>query len=274
MRAVILAGGRGTRLAPYTTVLPKPLMPIGDMPILELLIRCLKRYGVQRVTLAVGHLAALIMAYFNNGDGLGIPIDYSIEQEPLGTAGPLAVVEGLDQTFLAMNGDLLTDLDFDAMIAFHRRHEAVATIGLYQRDVKIDLGVIETNAAQFVTAYIEKPVFHYQVSMGVYVLEPDVLKYIPTGQRFDLPDLIRALTGAGERVVGYTHSGYWLDIGRPDDYQRAQDDFPNIRSRLLGDHAGMGSTSGGGGRNDDCSRRPRVAASPRKNSNSAKGRIG
>ena len=235
MRAVILAGGRGTRLAPYTTVFPKPLMPIGDMPILELLIRCLKRYGVQRVTLAVGHLAALIMAYFNRGEHLGVVIDYSHEQEPLGTAGPLALVEGLDQTFLAMNGDLLTDLDFDAMIEFHRRHEAVATIGIYQRDAKIEFGVIETDRAGLVTRYVEKPVYHYWVSMGVYVFEPRVLEYIPKGRRFDLPDLIRALIENGERAIGYEHSGYWLDIGRPDDYQRAQDDFPNMRSRLIGD---------------------------------------
>jgi NDP-sugar pyrophosphorylase family protein len=232
--AVILAGGRGTRLAPYTTVLPKPLMPIGDMPILELLIRQLARRGVRDITLAVGHLASLLQAYFGDGERFGVSVAYSHEDQPLGTAGPLRLVAGLDGTFLVMNGDLLTDLDFSTMIDAHRAAGAAATVGLYRRDVTIDLGVIHTDDRGFVSEYIEKPSFQYEVSMGVYVFEPRVLEHIPAGQRFDLPNLVQRLVAAGEPVLAYRHEGYWLDIGRPDDYQRAQDDYPALSATLLG----------------------------------------
>jgi NDP-mannose synthase len=233
MRAIILAGGRGTRLAPYTTVLPKPLMPIGDMPILELLIRQLARRGVHHVTLAVGHLASLIMAYFGHGERFGVEIDYSLEDQPLGTAGPLGLIQGLDETFLVLNGDLLTDLDFARMVTVHTSTRSVATVGIYAREVTIDLGVVETDSESMLCAYREKPSFCYDVSMGVYVLEPRVLGLIPPGQCFDLPSLVRALVGAKERVFGYRHDGYWLDIGRPDDYQRAQEEYPTMRAALL-----------------------------------------
>jgi len=231
--AVILAGGKGTRLAPYTAVLPKPLMPLGDMPILELLIRQLRKAGIRRITLAVGHLSSIIMAYFGDGSGLGVDIVYSQEKEALGTAGPLALIEGLDETFMVMNGDLLTDLDLVDMAAAHRASGAIGTLGLYRRDVKIDLGVIETDPAGMVTDYIEKPVYSYRVSMGIYVFEPRVLTYLRAGAYHDLPNLIRELTQAGEQVSSYLHDGYWLDIGRPDDYQRAQDEFEALRARIL-----------------------------------------
>lgn len=234
MRAVILAGGKGSRLAPYTTVLPKPLMPVGDMPILELLIRQLERAGIDSVTLAVGHLSSLLMAYFKDGSDLGVAIDYSTENEPLGTAGPLGLVDGLSDTFLVMNGDLLTDLDFQQMIATHRKRNAAATIGLFERTVQIDLGVVQTSPEALVTGYIEKPSYRFLVSMGVYVMEPLVLSRVPPGVPFDLPDLVKRLLADGLLVAGHLHPGYWLDIGRPDDYQQAQDDAPAIQRRLLG----------------------------------------
>jgi NDP-sugar pyrophosphorylase family protein len=215
-------------------VLPKPLMPVGDRPILELLLLQLRERGVTDATIAVGHLAWLIAAYFGNGERLGISITYSVEEEPLGTAGPLGLITGLNETFLVMNGDLLTDVDFGAMIRLHRRERAAATIGIYHRDVPLHLGVIEMNDADQVTGYIEKPTYRYPVSMGVYAFEPCVLRHLPRGQRCDLPNLIRTLVGAGEKVIGYRHTGYWLDIGRPDDYQRAQEDFPVMEKRLLG----------------------------------------
>jgi NDP-sugar pyrophosphorylase family protein len=232
-RAIVLAGGKGTRLAPYTTVLPKPLMPIGDMPILEVLIRQLGKAGVCNITLAVGHLSSIMMAYFGDGAALGVDIVYSHEDQPLGTAGPLALVARPEETFMVMNGDLLTDLDFVAMAEAHERSGSAATIGLYRRDVKIDLGVIVTDAAGAVTEYIEKPVYSYLVSMGMYFFEPRVLDFIPAGSHFDLPDLIRALVTSGERVSSYLHEGFWLDIGRPDDYQRAQIEFETMRNRIL-----------------------------------------
>ena len=235
MRAVILAGGRGTRLAPYTTVLPKPLMPVGDMPILELLIRRLEASGIRRVTVAVGHLASLIRAYFGDGSAWGVELDYSMEDMPLGTAGPLGLVQGLDSTFLVMNGDLLTDLDFTGLVAEHTRSGVVATVGTFRRDIKIDLGVID-EADGLVTGYTEKPTFHFLVSMGVYVFEPAVLDMIPADTRMDLPDLIQALLSAGQPVAGHRHPGYWLDIGRPDDYELAQQDYAQIKATLLPPH--------------------------------------
>jgi len=240
-----MAGGKGTRLAPYTVSFPKPLMPIGDMPILELLIRRLERIGVTHVVLAVGHLASLLMAYFGDGAPLGVQIDYSLEKEPLGTAGPLGLIRGLDETFFVMNGDLLTDLDFTGLAETHRESGGAATIGVYRRSVKIDLGVIETDAHGNVSRYLEKPVNDFLVSMGVYVMEPDVLSLIPKQERFDLPDLIGALLASGRRVATHEHPGYWLDIGRPDDYQQAQNDFESIRARLLGDDLAPPRPAGG-----------------------------
>ncbi len=228
MRAVILAGGRGTRLAPYTTVLPKPLMPVGDVPIVELLIRRLADAGITHVTLAVGHLAGLIMAYFGHRGDLGVEIEYSLEAEPLGTAGPLAQVSGLDRTFLVMNGDLLTDLDFTQLIATHRDGGAIATVGAFQRAVKIDLGVLEVDDHQRIQRYIEKPTYELLVSMGVYVLEPSALTYIEPQTYLDLPALVARLLEAGEPVATHLHPGYWLDIGRPDDYERAQLDVARL----------------------------------------------
>lgn len=236
MRAVILSGGKGTRLAPYTTVLPKPLMPIGDMPILEVVLRQLKRHGVNRVTMAVGYLAELLQAFFADGRRLGLPIDYSIEEIPLGTVGPLTLIDGLDSTFLMMNGDILTDLDFADLIAHHRQSGAVATIASYVRDVKIDFGVIEIGDDGLLTDYIEKPTFDYRVSMGIYVFEPTILGYVARGRPMDFPDLVRLLLRKGLPVASYPFNGYWLDIGRPDDYARAIEEFDRRRDEFLAEH--------------------------------------
>jgi NDP-sugar pyrophosphorylase family protein len=233
MRAVILAGGRGTRLAPYTTVLPKPLMPVGDMPVLELLLRQLSAAGVTRATLAVGHMASLLRAYFGDGDGFGLTIDYSFEDRPLGTAAPLRLVEGLDEPFLVMNGDLLTDMDFAGFVTSHRTSAAALSVGAYRREVRIDLGVLEADADRKITEYVEKPTHQFLVSMGVYVVDPKVLDLIPTGVAFDFPDLVRAVLRSGMVARAHEHDGYWLDIGRPDDYARAQEDFDALRDRLL-----------------------------------------
>lgn len=233
MRAVILAGGKGTRLKPYTTVFPKPLVPIDDMPILEVVIRQLKSNGFTSVTMAVGHLAELLMAYFGDGSKLGLKIDYSKEETPLGTAGPLAMIPGLTDTFLVMNGDILTTLRYRDLIAYHIQKGAAATIAMHERQVKIDLGVIETNAENDLTGYIEKPTYQYRVSMGIYVFSPAVLAYIRPGERLDFPDLVKLLLSKGEKVAGYPFSGYWLDIGRPDDYEQAVEEFSRLRGEFL-----------------------------------------
>jgi NDP-sugar pyrophosphorylase family protein len=233
MKAIILAGGKGRRLAPYTTVLPKPLMPIGDVPILEVIIRQLKRAGFDEITMAVGYLAELLMAYFGDGSKWGVRICYSREEQPLGTAGPLGLVSGLYEPFLVMNGDLLTTLDYCALWSYHRSCRTIATLATFQRDIKIDLGVIETDAKDRVRGYIEKPTYHYTVSTGIYVFEPKVLGYIPRQQRKDLPDLVLDLLAAGEEVAAYPFHGIWLDIGRLDDYERAVQEFEQHHAEFL-----------------------------------------
>lgn len=232
MRAVILAGGKGTRLAPYTTVLPKPLMPIGDMPILEIVIRQLARYGFTGITLAVGHLAELVMAYCGDGSKFGVRIDYSREEQPLGTAGPIALIPNLQETFLVMNGDLLSTLDYSAMWRHHRERGAMATLASYRRDIKIDLGVIEAEDG-WVKDYIEKPTYHYAVSTGIYIFEPRILDYIERGSHLDLPELVLRLLAENQKVNIYNFDGYWLDIGRHDDYETAMEEFAAHRTDFL-----------------------------------------
>ena len=233
MKAVVLAGGRGTRLAPYTSILPKPLMPIGDMPILEVMLRQMKKAGVNEVILTVGHLASLLRAYFGYGEQWGMKINYSYEQEPLGTAGPLALIKDLDSTFLVTNGDVLTTLNLKDLLDFHKKQGGIATIAVHQRQVRIDLGVVESNADHTITGYIEKPSYDYTVSMGIYVFEPRALKYIPENQYLDFPNLVLKLISAGEKVAAYPFDGYWMDLGRPDDYQQATEEFSKMRFQFL-----------------------------------------
>jgi NDP-sugar pyrophosphorylase family protein len=233
MKAVILAGGKGARLRPYTTILPKPLMPIGDMPILEILLRQMKRAGVDEAVLTVGHLAELLHLFFRDGERLGMRISYSYEDAPLGTAGPLSLVDGLDDTFLVANGDVLTTLPLANLLAHHRLSGASATIAMHRRQVYIDLGVIQQNDEGRVTGYIEKPTYDFMVSMGIYVFEPSVLAHIPRNEYLDFPDLVKRLIAAGEVVSGYSFDGYWQDLGRPDDYERAIEDFDRMRAEFL-----------------------------------------
>jgi NDP-sugar pyrophosphorylase family protein len=234
MKAVVLAGGRGSRLAPYTYVLPKPLMPIGDMPILEILLRQLKAYDISEVVIAVGYLSSLIQAYVGDGSRFGINVTYSIETIPLGTAGPLRLVKPLDETFLIMNGDLLTSLNMRELIEFHHQHKAAASISTTLRHTQITLGVIGTDEDFNVNSYTEKPSYDFRVSMGISVLEPEVLEYIPEGKPFDIPDLIKALIADGKPVKAFPFTdGYWLDVGRPDDYQKALDDIDLIKSHVM-----------------------------------------
>lgn len=234
MKSVVLAGGKGTRLAPYTTILPKPLMPIGDMPILEIILRQMKRCCVEEVILTVGHLSELLKAFFQNGERLDLKISYSFEDEPLGTAGPLSLIQGLDETFLVTNGDVLTTLDFTDLVRAHVQSGAIATIATHARKVKIDFGVIQFNGTNCIEGYIEKPSYDFHVSMGIYVFEPRVLEFIPYNQYLDFPDLVLRLIKAGETVNGYIYDGYWQDLGREDDYKLAIEDFEKIKPQILG----------------------------------------
>jgi NDP-sugar pyrophosphorylase family protein len=233
MQAIILAGGKGTRLKPYTTVFPKPLMPVGEYPILEIIIRQLKHFGVKEVILAVGHLKELIQAFFNDGRKWHLSIKYSMEEKPLGTAAPLKLIKNLHENFLVMNGDVLTNLDFRQFFDFHIENKAYCTISTFQKPVNVDLGIIKMNSQKQLVDYIEKPVLNYDVSMGVYAFKKDVLKFIPPDQYLDFPDLIKILLKNNKNVIGYPFKGYWLDIGRPDDYGAAVDEFENKKSEFL-----------------------------------------
>lgn len=227
LRAIILAGGKGTRLAPYTANFPKPLMPLGDMPVVEVLIRRLAAYGITDITLTLGHLAELVKAYFGHRRGLTetVQLRFVDEEEPTGTAGSLALVSGLDQTFLTMNGDVLTDLDFDDLVRFHRNKGADLTIATHERRVKVDLGVIDLDGDHRVRGYREKPESIHHVSMGIYVYEPRVLGLIEKGAYLDFPDLVLKLLANKRPVWSYVTDCLWLDIGRPDDYATAQQMF-------------------------------------------------
>ncbi len=231
-RAVILAGGKGTRLRPYTVVLPKPLMPIGDYPILEVVVRQLVKNGFGHITMAVNHQAELIRAFFGNGEKWNVTIDYSQETEPLGTMGPLNLIADLPENFLIMNGDILSDIDF---AAFHDEHVAsgrIFTISSHERLQKVDYGVLEADGSGRLVGFIEKPSNAYLVSMGVYMANRRVLDAIPRSA-YGFDSLMLDLIAREESVAVKTHAGYWLDIGRPDDYMQAIEEFDNLKHKLI-----------------------------------------
>jgi NDP-sugar pyrophosphorylase family protein len=235
-RAVVLAGGLGTRLHPYTNILPKPLMPIGDRPVLDVIMRQLARRGFEHVTIATGYLAELIESFFESGERYGVKIDYFRETEPLGTVGALALIDGLDHDVLVMNGDVLTDMDYGALLDRHVVSEAALTVAVKRRHVQISLGVLHfEDAADHgrVTGFVEKPAYDYDASMGVYCFSADALKLIEPGARMDFPDLLLKLIAEGHMVRGWPSDDYWLDIGRHDDYEQAIDEFESMKDRLL-----------------------------------------
>ena len=234
MMAVILAGGKGTRLKPFTMTIPKPLLPLGDVPIIEVVLRQLAASGVSRAVITLGHMSHLFMASVGNGERLGLQIDYCKEDEPLGTAGSLRIIDDLEENFLVMNGDLLTTLPYRELLDSHVKKGACGTIALHRRQVNIDYGVVETTPDGLLEDYVEKPTIPYKVSMGVNVLSRRCLEYIPPEGRFDMPDLMMAMQKAGETVACYETDCYWQDIGRFDDYQQASSDFVENPGRFTG----------------------------------------
>ena len=229
--AVLLAGGKGTRLAPYTAVFPKPLVPIGQYPIMELIVRQLAAAGFNELVFSTGHLAELIEAYFfkHHLRERGVTIRFVREDKPLGTAGSLRLIDDLPPNFLVMNGDVFTTLDFGPMFMEHIASGATMTIATHRRHVKIQLGVLEREEER-VTGYIEKPKYDYEASMGVYAYTDRAVSFIPENSYFDFPDLVQALIGAGEHVRCHLSEDDWLDIGNADDYAAAQEIFEQIRS--------------------------------------------
>jgi NDP-mannose synthase len=221
LKTVVLAGGRGTRLAPYTSVLPKPLMPVGDRAILEVVVGQLEEAGIVDIHFCVGYLAHLIQAVFENRQNGHVNITYVKEGDALGTAGPLRLVDGLESTFMVMNGDVLTTLDYRELVDYHHNQGNTVTIAAHKRSIRIDYGMLHLDVTSRVRAYEEKPEIASPVSMGIYVMEPSVIDHIPEAGHFDFPDLVHALLAAGEPVGAYIHEGLWFDIGRQEDYERA-----------------------------------------------------
>lgn len=222
IRAVVLAGGKGTRLRPYTITLPKPLVPVGERPVLEVVFGQLREAGVTRVTLAVNHMAELLMAYFGEGSRYGLRLDYSLEDQPLGTIGPLRLIEDLPESFLVMNGDVLTDLDYRGFWAAHLASESLASVCTYERVVKIDFGILQSDDRGYLTGFQEKPTLTHRVSMGIYAFRRQILDLVPRDRPFGFDDLMHRMLQEGLPVRCHHHEGQWLDIGRPDDYEEAQ----------------------------------------------------
>jgi len=229
MKAIILAGGKGIRLKPYTTIIPKPLVPLGDRAILEILIDRLKKYGITDLTLCVNYFSNLIMAYFGNGKKWGVDIKYSLEHEFLSTVAPIKLIKDLPENFLVMNGDLLTDLDFKEIYNYHLENKSLITVATCKRTAKIDFGVIEIDKNKNIAVgFKEKPEYELNVSMGVYVFNKKVLNFVPDGQPFGFDDLMQVLIVKNKNIKVYPYNGYWLDIGRPEDYEKANEDIEKL----------------------------------------------
>jgi NDP-sugar pyrophosphorylase family protein len=234
MKAIILAGGKGTRLAPYTTVFPKPLMPIDGIPILEVIVKQLAHFQIKEMIFTVSQQSEpLLSAYFGNGNRYGVNIRYSKEEKPLGTAGPLSMIPDLPETFLVMNGDILTTLNYPKLTQYHQSKKGIVTIAMSQKKLQMELGVMEFDRSHRLTRYIEKPILSYSVSMGIYVFERKVLEWIPSQKYLDFPDLIQRLIGRRLKVICYPSDDFWLDIGRHEDYEEAQKNFQQMRKKLL-----------------------------------------
>jgi NDP-sugar pyrophosphorylase family protein len=232
MVAVILAGGKGTRLQPYTDNIPKPLVPIGDLPVIEILLKQLKKGGVKKAILAVNHLAGQIQAVLGDGSRLGIEIDYSHEDQPLSTVGPLKLIDDLPQNFIVANGDILSDIDVGKLYEHHLESDAKVTVAAYRRSEKIDYGVLDIAENGRVEGFREKPDYGFTVSMGIYVFSRSVLEYVPAGEKYGFDDLMLTLLENKEPINTYLYDGYWLDIGRPDDYKQANRDIDRIKGLL------------------------------------------
>jgi NDP-sugar pyrophosphorylase family protein len=233
MRAIILAGGKGTRLKPYTTLIPKPLVPIGgDKSILEIVIHQLSIHGFKHITLAVNHLAHLVMSYFGDGSRWGIKIDYSLEEQPLSTIGPLTLLNDLPEDFLVMNGDILCNLDYQRFFEDHVRNRSAISISSYKRETKIDFGVLLLDDGGHLVGFREKPTYHFDVSMGIYCINRSIIEKLPKGRPYGFDDLMRDSIARKENVWIHGFDKFWLDIGRPEDYEYADKNYSEIKTLL------------------------------------------
>jgi len=233
MRAIILAGGKGTRLKPYTITIPKPLVPIGgEMPILEIIIRQLANAGFDHITLAVNHLANLIMAFFGDGSSWNVKIDYSLEESPLSTIGPLTLISDLPDNFLVMNGDILCNLNYLDFYNYHVQSNNDVTVSTFKRESKIDFGVLEYDENNLIASFTEKPIYYFDVSMGIYCLNRRVVDQLFQGQSYGFDHLMIDGIKNKDKIFVKPFDGYWLDIGRPEDYESANENFEEIKIKL------------------------------------------
>jgi Nucleoside-diphosphate-sugar pyrophosphorylase involved in lipopolysaccharide biosynthesis/translation initiation factor 2B, gamma/epsilon subunits (eIF-2Bgamma/eIF-2Bepsilon) len=233
MRAIILAGGKGTRLKPYTTTIPKPLVPIGnEIPILEVVIRQLSSFGFSHITIAVNHMANFIMAFFGDGAKWNIKIDYSIEDKPLSTIGPLTLVSDLPNDFLVMNGDILCDINYKDFYDFHISQNNDVTVSSYKRTAKIDFGVLKYDSEHRITEFQEKPVYNFDVSMGIYCIKRTVIGRLSKGQPYGFDNLMLDGIKNKSKIGIKPFSGFWLDIGRPEDYDYVNENYEDIKRKL------------------------------------------
>jgi NDP-sugar pyrophosphorylase family protein len=228
MQAVLVAGGKGKRLQPYTLVIPKPLIPINNEPIMEVIIKQLAHSGFTRLHICIGYLGELLQTYFGDGSKYGVTITYSKEAKPLGTIGPLTLINSLDDNFLVMNGDTLSDIDYRAFFQTHVESRALLSIATYAKKVKIELGVMEFDSQNRLRDYIEKPTLHYQVSTGIYALNKKILSLIPHNDYFDFPSLVKLLLGKGEAVHTFQHTGIWHDLGSIESFEAATEDYAKL----------------------------------------------
>ena len=226
-RAIILAGGKGTRLYPYTSLIPKPLVPVGDKAILEIVLLQLKENGIRKIDIAVNHLSHLIMAYFGDGSRMGLEITYHLEDKPLGTVGPLHKIKPKDD-FIVMNGDTLTDISYLDLLNRHREKKSLTTISTFNRQQNIDFGVLSVNKESSIVSFTEKPVYDFEVSMGIYAMNEEIIKYIPQDKFYGFDDLVIDLIDRNIKPLSYRHDGLWLDIGLPEDYDIANNTIEQL----------------------------------------------
>ena len=223
LSAVVMAGGFGTRLRPLTNNIPKPMLPLGDKPILERTVQQLRRAGIQRLNITTHYLGEKITEHFGDGKDFGVDIEYVKEEQPLGTAGSLSLLKPPQEPLLVMNGDIVTKLDFRALLDYHQEHEADMTVGVKQEEFQIPYGEVEIDGV-LITGITEKPIKRYFINAGIYLLNPDVCQLIPSNERYDMPSLIQELISQGRRVASFPIHEYWVDIGKHPDYQKAMND--------------------------------------------------
>lgn len=233
MRAIILAGGQGVRLRPYTSLLPKPLVPIGnEFSVLEIIMKQLKNYGFNHVTISLNHMAHLIQAFLGDSSKWGLEIDYSIEDTPLSTIGPLTLIDNLPENFLVMNGDILCDLNYQEFYDHHVKHGNLVTVSTYKRKVKVDYGVIQRNDNNEIVGFLEKPEYSYEVSMGIYCINKSVVDGLKKNTKYGFDDLMLDGIKNSRNYVAKPYDGFWLDLGRPDDYDYCNDKYQELKGKL------------------------------------------